>query len=190
MPNTVLSAILPSQSFRVYSDKDGSQILRTVAITRAEILSASHNARKPVSTQKPSGQETSDAILTQDVKTSKILRPTRISLTALIPDMSAVDNLVAIWLARETTITVMSRGIIAANMTVVHIQFDQGPDVLSAQRATIDLEQALVPTFNRYNPQQAADSSTYGVRIQTPIPVLDSVADVFNRVKNFLGSLI
>lgn len=188
MANSILSAVLPSSAFRVYNERNNTQVWKSLAVSRVQIDVASANAKNPLSNVQRSQTGTYQLLMKQDVEASKIIRPTRMLITGFIPDISTVENVIASWLSRQTTFTIMSRGVIGDNMAVINVEFEQSPEMLSAQKVTIEVEQAAVATFNKFDPAQPADQSTYGIRIQTPSSVLGTVASVYNRVTSFVGS--
>lgn len=188
MANSILSSILNASQFRVYDDRNGDQIWKSLAILSVNINSESANSQKPLSNVQFSEGETFFKLQGTDVESSKIIRPSMIKVVGMVPDITTMEAIISAWENVFLTFTVMSRGVIADGMTITNVTVDQSAEYISADRITIEFEQVALPSIDGFNPSQQADKSSVGLRIQTPASVLDTAMSVYNRVTSFVGS--
>jgi hypothetical protein len=187
MPNSILSSVLNTLQFRVYDERNGSQIWKSIGILDVQYDAESANSQKPISNIQFSEGATYDKLQSSDIEDSKIIRPSFIKIIGMVPDITTTEAILSAWNNVFLTFTVMSRSVIAEGMTVTNVTIEQTPEWISADRITIEMEQVALPSFSGYRPKQAADRSPIGLRIQTPTSVADTITTIYNRVKSFTG---
>ena len=189
MANSILSAILPQQPFRVFADWNGAEYLKTMKVVKVEIDAESSNAEKPISNIQTKDGKVYTELAQADLESSKIIRPVRMRVQAIVPDETTATTLITTWLSLTDTLTIMSRGIIADNMIVTEVEFEQDPEVLNVQKVMIELERSIAPQFNNYNPSNAADKPSIGSKLQSLVPSLGTVVGLYNKATAFISKV-
>jgi len=187
MPNSIISSVLNAAQFRIYDDRSGDQIWKSLGILSVNTDSESANSQKPLSNIQLSGNATFNRLQSTDVEGSKIIRPSMIKVVGMVPDITTTEAILSAWGNVFLTVTLQSRGVIAENMTVTNVVIEQSPEWTSADRITIELEQIAIPSIMGYRPSQQADKSAVGLKIQTPNTTAQNVAAIYNRVNQLTG---
>lgn len=194
MANSILASVFSKPSLRVVNERasvDGIQtvVWRNFKTLSVEIDAASANASIPISTARGDEALTGQLVMQKDVQTSKIIRPSRMRITGFAPDISTVTSILSSFADLETTLTITSKSIIAEGMVIERVSIEQDPEAISAQKVTIELEQAIPPEPATFDPLNPADESEYGVRVQRPPTAAASVRDLYNKVSTITGRI-
>jgi hypothetical protein len=185
--SSILSSINAVALTSFVNENTGFACWTTANVKDVEIAAESENSDNPLSTQQVNETSVYQSLLSADVQTAKILRPTKIRVTMLAADMSLVDNVLASFADTTQTIQVTSKSIIAVSMSVTNVNVDMSPDMLSANRLVVVMEQVEPPESSGYNPTQAGDQSTVNLGVQTLTPVGPSLSPT---VGNNIASLV
>jgi hypothetical protein len=80
---------------------------------------------------------------------------------------------------------VNTKGIIAKGMALTRVEIEQTPEMTSASKMVLELEQVIRQKLNEFNPKNSSDESTYGITIQSPPNTSTSVVSLYNKTINF-----
>jgi hypothetical protein len=155
-------------------------------IKDVEITSDSANAEVPISNQQVNESSVFDGLLTEDIKSAKIIQPTKVKMTFLTDNISLINSIMSMFADTSVTIGVKSKSVIASSMAISNVAIDQTPEMISAARVTILLEQTQPEQPSSYNNFQAADAPNLGLGFQT----LKTVGPSLSSVGNGVGSLV
>lgn len=190
MANLILASLLSTGNLKVFNEATRYQIWKSLKIISVEIGLDSSNSDEPISTAQLSESSTYIALLTEDIQSAKIIRPAHMRIVAMCNDISTLESILSIYADTTSTLSITSRSIITDSLALTDVEVVQLPESLSASRVTLELEQAIPPAVNSFNPAQSQDSSTFGVRIQTPPTVADTVGTLYSKVQSFIGSVV
>lgn len=181
MAQSILSTLTSKPQFVATNENIGVAIWGNLGIVDVELASASANTDMPLSNQQVSDNQTYQSILAQDIQSIKIIQPSRLRVTALCSDISTLENVIATFMDTTVTISINTKSIITSYLVLSDLDVEQTGEMISASRLTMIFEQAQAPANSGYAPEQAADSSVYGVSIQTP-PVVVPLATLVQAV--------
>jgi hypothetical protein len=189
--SSILASVLGKVSFKVTSELNGSTLWRNLKIVRVEVDSGSMNSDQPLGIDQYSENQVLQNLVTADINASKIIRPSAIRITALCPDLSTEESIINAFANKKQTLTVTSKGIIAKNMAVTEVIINQTPDILTATKVEIMLEQAadMGASDTAYRPLQPGDSNTLGISIQGPTTVADTVSGLYNKATSAISGI-
>lgn len=183
---TILSS-LRGKSFASFTNETTNTPCWTDAkVKDVQIVSEAENADVPLSTEQVNESSVFVGLLSADIKTAKIVQPVRLKITILTDNLSLVESVLAVFADTTATIKVVSKSIIAASMAVSHVSIEQTPEMLSATRITIMLEQTQPSQPSTFDPTQAADASSLGLGVQN----LNAVGPSLSTTGNGIGSLV
>jgi hypothetical protein len=181
----IASSFLGKVAFSAKDEKTGNAVWTTIKIKDVEIDSSSANSSNPIYSGASADQSTVTSLLSSDIQTLKIIQPSKLKIICFCNNNSAVMEIISSFLDTQSTLTIKTKGITANNMSVIDVEIEQNPDMISATRVIIDLEQTLPPTAaSTFNPAQSSDAAPYGVSIQTPASAAISPTDLFNKISS------
>lgn len=188
---TLNSLLGDSPLFSVTDERLKFSTWKTLKIKSVEVDSQAANTSNPIADQDSAENSTTNALTENDIKTLKIIQPTRMRITAFANSISAIESVINSFTDLKSTLTITSKGIRAVGMCVTSIDLMQDPSSLSATRIIIELEQTALPTLSSlFAAAQGADASvisSYGVSLP-PVPVTNLTSNVtalYNKVSNF-----
>jgi len=155
-------------------------------IISAEVDQESSNSAHPMDVQQLANQQVVDQLLAIDISTTKIIRPTHMRVEAIAPDIDTLEGVIATFADATATIDIISKGVVCYSMAMVTLVVEQTPRMLSAAKLLISLEQSVPPGISSWDPAQAGDANTNGVRIQTLPSSILSVQSVVGRLSSIL----
>lgn len=205
MAKSILSALSSKPSTSFINENTGVPCWTAARIVDVSIISDSDNANSPLSNQQLNEASVSSELLSEDVKTAKILRPSRLRVTIITDNISLIENVLGLFADVTVTISITSKSIVANSMSIVDVEVEQSSEMLSASKVIVTLEQVIVASGSRFNPAQDSDSDNYGLGVQSPSRVGASlstaatsagsllssagtaVTSLYNRIKNQIG---
>ncbi|WGN90791.1 baseplate organization protein [Burkholderia phage vB_BglM_WTB] len=194
MAGSIVSALFSRVSLKV-SPSNGAaasiNIWTNLKVHDVEIDSGSVNSEQPIGTNPTSDNTVRVSLLTQDIQASKIIRPTHMKITGFCPDISTFESIANSFANNQQTLDITSKGVIATNMAMVEVIATQSPEMLSATKVEIMLEQAASPVgaSGGFSPLQSADASALGISIQTPQTIGQSVQSLYNKATSFISGI-
>jgi hypothetical protein len=171
MTQSILSTLFSSPQFIATNENTSAVLWSKLGIVDVEISSDSANTDMPLSNQQVSDGKTYQSILAADIESVKIMQPSRLRVTALCSDISTQENIISTWEDVTVTISINTKSVITSYLVLTDVEIEQSGEMISASRIIMNFEQAQPPANSGYSPEQAADSSVYGVSIQTPSTV-------------------
>ena len=189
--SSIIGSILSSNNTAAgtsfVNENSGQPCWTTANVENVEIINESENATNPLSTQQVNESSVYQALLTADVQTAKIIRPTKVRVTMIASDISLIMNVMASFADTTQTIQITSKSIVGTGMAVSDVAIDMTPDMLSANRLVVMMEQVQLPETSGYNPAQAGDQSTINLGVQTLTSVGPSLSPT---IGNNVASLV
>lgn len=186
--NLFANALRFKQVLSFVNELTGAPCWDGMGAAEVDIPASSSNASVPIATDDLAESFVSTVLQTADIQSSKILTPTRIRLVALIDNISLIESILSLFADTRVTLTVTSKSIIAASMSIVNVDIEQSPSMMSASRVVIEFEQVIpANAASGYSPLQSGDQSTYGLSVQSASPSSLSVAGLFNKFVNAIG---
>lgn len=190
MPNYIISGLLGGKVFAATNEAVGSPCWTLLKVKDVEVESSSMNSSNPTISEDASEAKTFVSLLESDINTLKIIQPSRMRITAFCEDAQSIESLISSFEDTKMTVQIQTKGITAKSLVMVSLEIDQNPNMMSATKVIIDLEQAAPATNpSTFNPAQSANASAYGASIQTPTKLPTTVAALYNRVSNLLKGL-
>lgn len=183
---SILSAVQGKSVVSFTNETTGTPCWTDANVKDVEIVSESDNAEMPLSTEQVNESSVFTGLLSADVKTAKIIRPNRVKVVILTDNLSLVENIMSLFADTTVTIGIVSKSIVSQSMAISHVAIEQTPDMLSASRVTVVLEQTQPPQQTSFNPAQDGDASTLGLGVQN----LNTVGPSLTTVGNGIGSLV
>lgn len=169
MPASILSALTSNPGFNATNELTGNVVWTDLGVIDVEIHSSSANTDMPMSNQQENQSGgTYTSILTADIEAIKIIQPSGLRVTALCANISTLENIIATFLDETSTISINTKSIITSFLVMTELDIEQTAEMISASKIVMTFEQAQPPANSGYAPEQAGDSSVYGVSIQTP----------------------
>jgi hypothetical protein len=156
-------------------------------IKDVEVDSSSMNTLQPVSQEQVTSSSTYTSLLAADIQVIKILNPSKMRITAFSADPSALNAVIASFMDTKSTVKITTKGITAKSMTVISVDIEQTPQMTSATKVVIELEQVTTPTSaSSGKAAQATDASTQKSLLQSLPSSAATVVGAYNKVSNFL----
>jgi hypothetical protein len=184
---SILSSNQSSPTTSFVNENTGQPCWTTANVKDVEIASESANADNPLSTQQVNETSVYQSLLAVDVQTSKIIRPSKMRITILADQIALLNNIMASFEDTTQTIQVTSKSVVVTALSVTDVNIEMSPDMLSANRVVVMLEQVQAPSTSSYNPAQAGDQSTVNLGVQTLSSVGPSLS---TTVGNNIASLV
>jgi hypothetical protein len=189
MANSITS-IFNKATFSAINELTGVACWKKIRIKDVEVNSSSLNTSNPIIEEQATDASSMISLLSSDINALKIIQPTTMQITALCTDLSSIEGIISIFNDTQSTLTITTKGITAKNMAVVSVEIEQSPDMMSAARVIIELEQAVpVGSVSSFSPSQSSDESSSGVSVQTPPSLSTTASGLYSKVSNFIGKL-
>lgn len=189
MATFIISPLLGSSGFAAVDELTGARCWTRAKIKEVSVDLSSANSDQPVSSEQTSEKGTFVNLLEADINTLKIIQPSRMRVTMYCTDAQTIENVISSFENTRVTLTIQTKGITANNLVAVNIDITQSPEMMSAAKIVVDLEQAFPPKTSGYKPAQSADESSNGVSIQAPSNIAPTVTNLYNKVVNLLKGL-
>jgi hypothetical protein len=187
MASSILSSLFSQAQVSFTNELTGTPCWTGINIADVEIPSQASTSDQPMATDSLAESTTSAQLQAADISTMKIIRPARMRITALVSDLSLIENIQSLFANTQVTLSVTSKGIIADSMSILEVNIEQTPEMLSANRVIIDLEQIVPPSTPSFVPAQSADQSSYGLSVQSAQSSSLTPAGLFSNISNNLG---
>lgn len=181
MPQNILSSPQSQPVFIAINEVSGNRCWKNLKILDVEVGTSAANTNKPVATENLTETQTYESIIKLDVKSIKVIQPSTLRITAIAPDIDTLEGVLANFADNRVTMSINTKSIITQSLVVTAVDVEQMPDMISASRINISLEQAQPPQFSSYDPEQAGDASIYGSAIVVPPIVPLSLSSLFGR---------
>lgn len=171
------------------NDNDQYTYFKDLKVLLVEVDQACAVGKDPLSMEQVTETATYVALMDADIKSGKILRPSAMRVTALVANLSTVESLLKSFSDVTATFTVTSKSIITDYMCICNVNIEQTGDILSAAKVIIELEQTAPTSIGNFDPNNPADESSYGVRIQAPPSVLASAVSAVDNLSSTATAL-
>jgi len=175
MANSIISTLLGSSPFVVYNQSTKTSTRFDVKIVNASIKL----------TAEPQRQMLEDGSTVTD---SKTVRPTRMSVDVICPDLNVLDQVNSIMSDRTSLYQITSRGLIFANLMVDSEFIRQSPDMLSASPVRMSFKQILIENVSPVIFANKSDSSVIERGIAALNKAKDSVADLYAKISTSISA--
>ncbi|QOV06244.1 tape measure chaperone [Burkholderia phage Maja] len=191
MPQSILSSLFGKASFSAISEITNTPVWTGIKILNVEIDASSANSDQPSGINQHSEDIVLISLTQDDIRATKIIQPAVMKVTAICPNLSVYENVIAAFANVMQSFTISTKGVIARNMVVTEVTATQTPEMLSATQVEIVLFQGVAPkNASVYNPSQPSDTNTQSITIQSPDSVLTTVGNLFDtaitKIKGFL----
>lgn len=194
MANSAFSSIagwITGQSaFQAINELTGVTLWDKIGVVRVEVPSEAEETKEPLSNIQFKTTGSYLNLLETDIQAIKIIKPSRMRITAICGDLSTQESIVASQKDLLLTITVFTKSVISENLVITDVTFEQTPDSLSATKVTIECEQGIAPSSTQFNPAQPGDQSALGFRIQQPSVSSTTVAGLFSKVASKVTNVV
>lgn len=175
MANEIISAILPSTSFKLVNTQTGDVPLRGIGIVSANIRLQS----KLLRSQREDGKY---------IAHGRVLTPTIIDVDVIIQTIDGLETIQELMRDIEGLYTLVTRGISFINMRMASESFSQTADMTSASPIRLSFKQAFLENDARPICKQAADSSALDAGITSIYDAAADVSDFISSISNQLFS--
>ena len=190
MAQSITNWLVGSSYFNATNNVTGAQIWSKLGIKSVDIPQEAEPTRDPLGNIQYQDGSTYQNLLETDVQSIKIIRPSHMTIVGICNDLSTLESIIAAQKDTLLTLTITTKSIIAENLVVVSVDFDQVPDKLSATQVTISLEQALPPVGSVYDPAQPADQSQSAFRVQQPNTAVTTITGLFSKVASKVTNVV
>jgi hypothetical protein len=190
MASSLIQSAFGNTSFTAVNELTGIACWKDIKVKDVEVDSSALNTNNPITVEQATERSSLTSLLSADINTLKIIQPSMMRITCFCIDLSSIESIVNVFNDTQTTLTITTKGITANNMAVITVDIDQTPEMTSAAKVVIELEQtAPAPTGSLFYPSQSSDESSLGVSVQTPPSAVTSATGLYNMVSKFIGSL-
>lgn len=186
MANNILSAF-STKAMKIFDDKTSQIRLRSLSILSVDVISQADVARLPQTEIPLVPGDVFEKRAAIDLYPNKVVNPAEMRIEAIATDSITVNNAINIFLNTQTTISIISRSIIAQNMAIEKLVIEQSFEKLSATNLSFVVKQVEIPKPSTYSPKQDADQGVFGIGVASPRSLTDSVSSLYNRTKLSLG---
>lgn len=190
MAQSIATWLVGNAYFQAISNRTQLQLWAKLGIKSVEIPQEAEATRDPLGNIQYQDSPTYKSLLESDVQSIKIIRPSHMTIVGLCDDLSTLESIIASQKDTMLTLTVYTKSVIAENLIIVSVDFDQVPDKLSATQVTISLEQALPPVGSVYDPSQPADQSQSAFRVQQPNTTVTTISGLFSKVASKVTNVV
>lgn len=188
MASSIISSFLGPARFVVTDEITGIAIWKNFKVKDVEVNSSSANTNNPIQKDDSTAKPTYTSLLSDDIKTLKIINPSSMIITGFCDDDSSIESVISSFSNTSLTLTISTKGIIAKSMAVVSVDIEQGIEMTSANKVSISLEQTKTqPVGGFFLPAQSSDASVFGVTMQQPQPISVNVESLYNKVSSIFG---
>ncbi|USN16322.1 hypothetical protein PLUTO_00060 [Luteibacter phage vB_LflM-Pluto] len=188
MAQSILASALGNSGAVFVNELTGTRCWTAIKIVSVEPLSDSSNSDVPLSVEQVTESTVAIGLLSSDIETAKIMRPSRIRIEAICEDISTIESILALFADTTATISVTSKSIIANSMAVTNAIAVQDSEMLSASRVFIELEQVDPTQAASFNPLSSSDASNYGLSVQAPITVGSALRQIGSQIGTTLNN--
>jgi len=206
MASSILGAIFGTNPFTITNDDDFLPVnyAKELQIIGVEFLVSSAVTDHPISIganlQAPDTNFVN--LFDIDIENGKIIQPTKIRIKCMCSDLTAVERWMLYFIDTRLTFTITSKSIIADNMIMTDLTITQSTNSISASELLFEWEQAGLKKIDKFEPTDATNESTYGVRIQKPESTIgDSLSfigdeltsaakSLYNKVQGIISSIL
>lgn len=190
MAESLINGIFGKTSFTAVNELNDLACWKNLRIKDVEVNSSSLNTSNPISVENATERSSLTSLLSADINTLKIISPSNMRITCFCDTLSSIENIIDIFEDTQATLTITTKGITASGMAVISVDIEQGPEMISAAKVVIELEQTSpAPDTDLFYPANTSDESPFGISIQTPPNVVTSATNLYNKVSNFFRSL-
>lgn len=191
MADSILSSIIGSfydtSIWSVVNEITNQRCWKSLKIKNVDFDSPSATTASPIFVEKSSDESTLEALIKKDLEAVKVVAPKRIRISAFVDSNSLLSEIIASFKDTKATFKVSSKGVIADSMTILSVELEQNPDMTSAMSVIIDMEKASAPdSGQKFNPSQAADSTTKTSSIQKLPSVTDTITSLATKIGKFI----
>lgn len=187
MAQSILSSLFSQAQISFTNELTGTPCWTGMKVADVETPSQSSTSDQPMATDSLAESSVSTGLQAADIRTMKIIRPSRMRIISVVDNLSLIENILSLFANTQVTLSVTSKGIIADSMSILEVNIEQVSDMLSANRVIIDLEQIVPPQTSSYAPAQSADQSSYGLSVQSSQSSSLTPASLFANLANNLG---
>jgi hypothetical protein len=188
--SSILDFVNGQAGLSVINDFTGSTVWTNAKCASLEIDSESANTDHPTAAIVLSEPVTFNNLSEDNIITLKIIKPSRVRMILMCPDLSTVEHILTNFNDTTFTCSITTKSVIISSMCPTEVSIDQVPDILSATKLTILLEQAVMPVSPIFLPLQGGDASTYGEHIQAPTSLLtQTVSGLSTRISSLIAHL-
>lgn len=188
MPGSILSSLFSKAQFSATDSDTGYTLWSNLKIVDVEVNAASANSDEPMGITQYQNDAAFNSLKNLDLTNNKIIQPSCIRITAIAPDLSTLEAVIAAFAKTTLTIDVSSKSVVSSSMVLSRVEIEQSPKMLSASRVMMELEQAVLPTdTGTFDPLNPGDQNTSGIRIQSLPSVTQTAQALFTKVRTFTG---
>jgi hypothetical protein len=188
---SIVDLIGGHSSLEIINDIKGTKIWSAAKCVSAEIESESAVTDNPIMPLDTTDPDTNTKLMQQDELTLKIIRPSRVRLSLIAPDLSTLESIINDFNDVQLTVSITTKSVIIQSLCILEVGIEQTPQMLSAARVNITLEQAVLPTvIGGFFPANSSDMSVYGVQFQTPAPISQTVSGLYNNISSRILSVL
>lgn len=190
MSQSIISYLTGNSPLKIVDEFTGSKRWPQLKTKSVRITLVSEVTDMPFQGEGFIVEPQSIANLRDNLRTSKVVNPSRIDAEFMCDDISVLTSLENVFNDTSHTLKVYSKEVVASNMAITDMKIDQKPDALSAVYLAITFQQTAPDTYNGFNPEREGDRNSYGINVQGVDAVSFDIGSVYNRVSNYLGSLV
>jgi hypothetical protein len=191
MADTILTARYSRPQFLATNENLGTDasavIWEGLAIVEVEVSPSAGTTDFPLFIDSPKDSPTTEKIQSDDLQAVKIIQPAKLRLSAIVADLSKLENIISVFKDETVTISVNTKSIITKNLILTELNVSQNADMLSATKVDMTFEQVAQPENSGYSPEQAADGSVYGIGVQQPPSITGNFGSLQKTITVALG---
>jgi hypothetical protein len=185
MADTILTAVFSRPQFVATNEATKVEVWRGIAIIEVEISPSAALTDMPMAIDGPKDSQTTSTIREEDIKSAKIVQPTKLRVSAIINGISMLESIITLFNDETVTMSVNTKSIITDHLVMTDLEIQQTPDMMSAARVNMTFEQAQPPVNFGFLPEQPADASIYGFGVQE-LPKYDFVGTLNKVIQDAL----
>lgn len=182
LASSVLTSFFGKPAATFINDKTNQIIWKKVQIISVDIDGESANTIYPASELVITEDSVYRELVNINVQPIKILRPSRVRLTMMCPNLSSIEEVVNSFADTTLTLMISTKSLTILSMCITEVTVEQVPEKLSATLVQVTMEQSEALQTIVYSPSQSGDFSVMGIKIQIPPVVSQTVQGLYSKV--------
>lgn len=189
MAQTILSTLISPKGLRIVNEATNGVIFSGLKVKKVEIDTQAEAADIPFAVGDLADGQVSQKLQDADLKSGKVLRPTRMIISAMTDDSIVMSEVIEVFLDVTHTLNITSKSIISPSMVMESVNITQDKDHINVNILEIALEQVQPPSEASSDPAQPADQNSVGVSTVATPDLTDTAQDIYNKVLSVIGDI-
>lgn len=194
MADNIITSLFSVSPLKVVNESNGYEYWKGIAVKSVAVMLDTAITDHPISNKSYTEESLYTDLLDVDTRNGKVLRPVKLKITALTDNLAIVESMMGATVDPAMTFRITSKSIIAESLMFTDLTIGQGPEMTSAVEVVMEFEQSEPNIKESFTPENPANRSNFGIRIQLPESTLSGIGsrikttvnDLYNKVSSIL----